>query len=1050
MTRSPSRNAVPLHGAAVGVEPRAQRLVERVDAGRAAVHRRPAPGRRRPGRGRSGRAGASTASETHLGEDALRRVALDEEEVADVVGSPALGRRRLAAVDRVGGADDQRARGLAEDLGQPRRRARRPRRSGPPARGPGPTGASWSTSPTSSTCVRGADGLQQRGGQAHVEHRGLVDDEQVDAGQRVVGVAREALAGHVLQQPVDRRRLGAPVASRQPPRRLAGRRAQPHACAAGRASRSTSARIVAVLPVPGSPVRIDSRCSAAACTAAHCVAVGARRRPSGGSSGTSTLERRRRGGQLAHALGQAPLGAVHRAAPGRASPSSDQLGVLDVARRRVSAGSSSSRARARQQLGARQEAVAVLLGGAQRVGQRGVDALGRVGAACRARAPPRRRSRSRSRRPWPARRGPPAAARARRRPAPCARAPRPRPGRRARRAAAAARGRRPAAARTRTAACSLALPIPGTSRRRVPGSRSTISSTSSPWRSTSHCRARGPTCLTDSSSVSSASVDAGAPTRTCSTWSWRPNWGCSRHAPPTSTVSPSCRCAIGPVSVTSSPSLGPPRARRSRRRRRASAPRRSRRRRDAGSGTRRGYAVRADRSQETRRRWDSWTRRRSSPSRHRRKAKDGTLKERAKELADQAQTKLDEVQTQFNESQRQEGLARRRRPAQAPTRPRRTPAPSAAAAEPRRSRRRRRRQRTAPTSAPSAAAAPATRRRRPLARGRARADRRRPARGLILGQCRRGRAGSHPHRDRHAVRRRSQRRRAGVRRPHAPPRRPRLGRLRRLRHDRRGLDAERRGAPARRRAGRAQNRPEGTSIIAGAGLQRHAPRGPPDRARDRARRRRRPQRHAVLQQAQPARDRRALRGGRPGHRQADHPLQHPVARRHRRPQRPAGRAGADRRTSTTSSRPTTTTWRPIDGLGIYAGNDDVLAAHARASAAAAASASPATSSATRCAAWSTSPSNRADDRRVAARRLRRDGRHHQPDPRQGGAGARSATRSAACACRSSRPTRTSARRSARSSSATACSPRAGAPRRTWPTASFESSRSAGSARSART
>ena len=52
----------------------------------------------------------------------------------------------------------------------------------------------------------------------------------------------------------------------------------------------------------------------------------------------------------------------------------------------------------------------------------------------------------------------------------------------------------------------------------------------------------------------------------------------------------------------------------------------------------------------------------------------------------------------------------------------------------------------------------------------------------------------------------------------------------------------------------------------------------PDRAGARARRRRLPRRHAVLQQAAAARDRRALQGDRRGQRQADHRLQHPAAR----------------------------------------------------------------------------------------------------------------------------------------------------------------------------
>ena len=57
----------------------------------------------------------------------------------------------------------------------------------------------------------------------------------------------------------------------------------------------------------------------------------------------------------------------------------------------------------------------------------------------------------------------------------------------------------------------------------------------------------------------------------------------------------------------------------------------------------------------------------------------------------------------------------------------------------------------------------------------------------------------------------------------APPRRERLGRVRRGRHDRRGLDADRRGAARADRAGRAE-RPAGKTIIAGTGTNdtRHA------------------------------------------------------------------------------------------------------------------------------------------------------------------------------------------------------------------------------------
>ena len=46
-----------------------------------------------------------------------------------------------------------------------------------------------------------ARGARRRDGR---EHRGLVDDQQVDARDRVVGVAREALARDPFEQPVDR------------------------------------------------------------------------------------------------------------------------------------------------------------------------------------------------------------------------------------------------------------------------------------------------------------------------------------------------------------------------------------------------------------------------------------------------------------------------------------------------------------------------------------------------------------------------------------------------------------------------------------------------------------------------------------------------------------------------------------------------------------------------------------------------------------------------------------------------------------------------------
>ena len=121
------------------------------------------------------------------------------------------------------------------------------------------------------------------------------------------------------------------------------------------------------------------------------------------------------------------------------------------------------------------------------------------------------------------------------------------------------------------------------------------------------------------------------------------------------------------------------------------------------------------------------------------------------------------------------------------------------------------------------------------------------------------------------------------------------------------------------------------TIIAGAGSNdtRHAVHLT-ERATE-ARRRRDPLGHAVLQQAQPRAGSCApLRGGRAGDRQAGRPLQHPVAAtalEHAATTcSPSWRRSS---TSTASSRPTTTNLAPIDGLELYAGNDDTLRPHAR-------------------------------------------------------------------------------------------------------------------------
>ena len=110
--------------------------------------------------------------------------------------SPGAGhrRRRLAGVDRVRGADDERARGLAEDVGQAHdRHAARLDEVVEHAAG---ADRRELVDVADEQHVRARpDGGEQRLGQAHREHRGLVDDEHVGARDRVLGPAREALAG---------------------------------------------------------------------------------------------------------------------------------------------------------------------------------------------------------------------------------------------------------------------------------------------------------------------------------------------------------------------------------------------------------------------------------------------------------------------------------------------------------------------------------------------------------------------------------------------------------------------------------------------------------------------------------------------------------------------------------------------------------------------------------------------------------------------------------------------------------------------------------------
>ena len=105
------------------------------------------------------------------------------------------------------------------------------------------------------------------------------------------------------------------------------------------------------------------------------------------------------------------------------------------------------------------------------------------------------------------------------------------------------------------------------------------------------------------------------------------------------------------------------------------------------------------------------------------------------------------------------------------------------------------------------------------------------------------------------------------------------------------LDRRRAAAADRARGARA---PGGHDDRGGDRHQRHAPRGLPHRTGHGAWRRREPERDAVLQQAEPARPGRPLRGDRWGDRQTGDALQHPGPDGDEHRTGAAGGAGADR------------------------------------------------------------------------------------------------------------------------------------------------------------
>ena len=262
---------------------------------------------------------------------------------------------------------------------------------------PAPTGASWSASPTSTTCVRAADRAQQRDEQLEVGHRRLVDDQQVArrARRRVgpwPGIQPSAEWTVEASQPG---RLG------HPPRGAAGRRDEQRPTRFCASAAAQISRIVAVLPVPGPPVTIDSREANAAAPPPHCSGAGTR---SPGRLAGRLAARARGRRQRAHLLAPARPRA-RRSAGGRPRRVARRRPRARARRRRPSraaarVGRRRRRAARRAVAGSsrdRQARRAVALG----LGEHVHD--GRAGARGRVRRARRRRARScrRSRKPTP-------------------------------------------------------------------------------------------------------------------------------------------------------------------------------------------------------------------------------------------------------------------------------------------------------------------------------------------------------------------------------------------------------------------------------------------------------------------------------------------------------------------------------------------------------------------------------------------------------------------------------------------------------------------------
>src|SRR4051794_4265600 len=220
---------------------------------------------------------------------------------------------------------------------------------------PAPTGASWSASPTSTTCMRGptASSSVTRSSRFAIDVSSTISRSSRSRSTVGPRAGTQPRAEWIVDasRPVD-------SAIRRAARPVGATSATDAPCCLAAAQMS---RIVAVLPVPGPPVTIDIRDANAASTAAHCSGAGMRSvaagaaaaaggggappppagpagggaggggRGGGGGGGGCAARRRRRGGRRAGELGRLE----HRLGIAQAADRLGQLGLERGGRRAV-------------------------------------------------------------------------------------------------------------------------------------------------------------------------------------------------------------------------------------------------------------------------------------------------------------------------------------------------------------------------------------------------------------------------------------------------------------------------------------------------------------------------------------------------------------------------------------------------------------------------------------------------------------------------------------------------------------------------------------------